>query len=36
MENEMQKEIELRRPAIAPVFPEAIDFEKLLNNKFRT
>ncbi|XP_070495700.1 uncharacterized protein [Chironomus tepperi] len=36
METEMLKEIELRRPVIAPVFPETIDFEKLLNNKFRT
>ncbi|KAL7027585.1 hypothetical protein ACKWTF_005491 [Chironomus riparius] len=36
METEMLKEIELRRPVIAPVFPEAIGFETLLNNKFRT
>ena len=36
MEVEMRKEIELRRPVIAPVFPESIDFETLINNKFRT
>jgi len=36
MEIEILKEVEKRRPVIAPVFPEAIDFEELLNNKFRT